>query len=51
MEDPQRSAVAGNHRRNRFVRTIQRPGGAEIANFLVAVRVAEHDLLDSTSAI
>src|ERR671937_3052119 len=51
MKDSQCPSVAGDDRRDRLVRAVERPGGTEIAALLVAVRIAEHHLLDPAAPV
>src|SRR2546430_450122 len=46
VENAQGPPMPGHDRRDRFMRAVERPRGAEIANLLVAIGISEHDLLD-----
>jgi hypothetical protein len=51
MEDAQLPPMPRDDRGDCFVRAVERPGRGKIPDLLVAVRVAEHHLLDPAPAV
>src|SRR5207253_6598495 len=51
VENAQGPPMPGHDRRDRFMRAVERPRGAEIANLLVAIGISEHDLLDPGATV
>src|SRR6202171_5979402 len=43
--------MTGDNRSDSCVRPVERPRGGKVADLFVAVRVAEHHLLDATPAV
>ena len=51
VENAQAPPVPGDDRRDRFMRAVERPCGAEVADLLVAIGVTEHDFLDPGATV